>query len=280
MNNAISFLCPNDFQFLTSLVQSKSAIVVEAGKGYLIESRLLPLLNELGLESLSDLVAQLRKPSARETTQRVVEAMTTNETSFFRDIHPFQTLQSHILPELIKSRAKDRSISIWSNACSSGQEVYSIAMLIRQHFPELNTWKIRLVASDLSSKILNKAKEGLFNQTEVNRGLPMPMLLKYFNREGANWRLTDEIRNMVEFREVNLIEAWPATISKMDIVFLRNVLIYFSPETKAEVICKVRKALRDDGHLFLGGAETTMNLKVPFERQVIGKAACYRIKEK
>ena len=133
--------------------------------------------------------------------------MTTNETSFFRDMHPFQALQSHILPELIKSRANERSITIWSNACSSGQEVYSIAILIRQHFPELNTWKMRLIASDLSSKILNKAKEGLFNQTEVNRGLPVPMLLKYFKCEGSNWRINEEIRNMAEFREVNLIEA-------------------------------------------------------------------------
>jgi chemotaxis protein methyltransferase CheR len=269
-------LSPSDFQFLTSLIQNKSAIVLEASKGYLIESRLLPIVSELGLGSLTELVGRLRQPTAREDTQRVIEAMTTNETSFFRDLLPFQALQSQIIPELIAKRSKDRQLSIWSNACSSGQEVYSIAMLLLEHFPELKNWKIKLIASDLSSQILQKAKQGLFNQTEVNRGLPMPMLLKYFVREGTVWKIKDEVRNMVEFREINLIENWPAALNNIDVVFLRNVLIYFSPETKAEILAKVRNVVRDDGYLFLGGVETTMNLNVRFERQAIGKAAVYR----
>jgi chemotaxis protein methyltransferase CheR len=269
-------LSPSDFQFLTSLIQNKSAIVLESSKGYLIESRLLPIVSEMGLGSLTELVGRLRQPAARDDTQRVIEAMTTNETSFFRDLLPFQALQSHIIPELIAKRSKDRQLTIWSNACSSGQEVYSIAMLLLDHFPELKNWKIKLIASDLSSQILQKAKQGLFNQTEVNRGLPMPMLLKYFVREGTVWKIKDEVRNMVEFREINLIESWPPALNKIDVVFLRNVLIYFSPETKAEILAKVRNVVRDDGYLFLGGVETTMNLNVRFERQAIGKAAVYR----
>lgn len=276
MINSNTGLCPLDFRFLTSLVQSKSAIVLETGKEYLIESRLLPVVSELGFQSISELVTHLQQPDARAATDRVIEAMTTNETSFFRDLHPFQALQTQILPEMIEKRSKDRTLTIWSNACSSGQEVYSIAMLIKEHFPALSGWKIRLIASDLSKQILNKAKEGIFNQTEVNRGLPMTMLLKYFKREGTNWQIQDSIRNMVEFREVNLIENWPAGLSKVDIVFLRNVLIYFSPETKQNVLGRVRKTIRDDGYLFLGGVETTVNLKVPFERYVVGKATCYR----
>lgn len=278
MTTDTGFLNTNDFQFLKTLVHDKSAIVIEENKAYMVESRLLPIVNEFGMSSLTELVTRLREPSARSETQRVIDAMTTNETSFFRDLFPFQALQTHILPEMIVSRSKERAITIWSNACSSGQEVYSIAMLLKDKFPQLATWKVRLIASDLSSVILDKAKQGLFNQTEVNRGLPVPMLVKYFQREGCMWRIKDEIRNMVEFREINLIEPWPAGITNIDIVFLRNVLIYFSPATKAEVLKKVRKAIRDDGYLFLGGVETTMNLDVKFERQAIGKATCYRPK--
>ncbi len=264
------------FEFLTRFIREKSAIVLEPSKMYLLESRLMPVARENGLATLPDLAAALKRPGSRDLSQKVVDAMTTNETSFYRDIHPFDALKTTIIPELIKKREKERTLNIWSNACSSGQEVYSIAMLLREHFPVLQSWKVRLIASDLSTAILRKAQEGNFNQTEVNRGLPMPLLLKYFTKNGLNWQIKEEIRNGVEFKEVNLIESWPPTLPAMDIIFLRNVLIYFDPPTKTNILNKAAKLLRPDGYLFLGGAETTMNLDVKLNREPVGKATCYR----
>ncbi len=276
MTVATATLSNTAFNFISDLVRERSAIVLEAGKTYLVESRLSPVAREHGMQSVDQLVDALRRPGSQTLTRQVVEAMTTNETSFFRDVHPFDALKTQIIPELINNRSRERTLSIWSNACSSGQEVYTIAMLLRDNFPQLAGWKVRLLATDLSSQILAKAREGVFNQTEVNRGLPLPMLLKYFQKNGLTWRVKDEIRNMVEFSELNLVEPWPV-LPQMDVIFLRNVLIYFSPETKKEILNKARRVMRPDGYLFLGGAETTMNLDTSFERVQIGKATCYRI---
>ncbi len=265
----------NAFEYICTLVREKSAIVLEPSKTYLVESRLNPVARSNGMASIEELVDALRRPNSSRLTQAVIEAMTTNETSFFRDLHPFDVLKTQVLPELIEKRSRERAINIWSNACSSGQEVYTIAMLLKDSFPDLGGWKVRLIASDLSTQILDKAREGIFNQTEVNRGLPLPMLLKYFQKNGLTWQIKDELRKMVEFRQVNLVETFPQ-LPPMDIVFLRNVLIYFSPETKREILCKVRRVIRPDGLLFLGGAETTMNLDVPFERLQLGKATVYK----
>ena len=263
------------FDFVCNFVREKSAIVLEPSKAYLVESRLNPVARENGMSSLSELVMALKKPGSRDLARKVIDAMTTNETSFFRDLHPFDALKTNIIPDLMEKRAKERTLNIWSNACSSGQEVYTIAMLLRDNFPALAGWKVRLIASDLSSVILKKAQEGNFNQTEVNRGLPMPMLLKYFTKNGLQWQIKEDIRKMVEFREVNLVETWPM-LPTMDIVFLRNVLIYFSPETKTTILNKVSRVLRPDGCLFLGGAETTMNLDTKFARVQVGKTTVYR----
>lgn len=276
MSSIADALDPQSFNFITSLVRTKSAIVLESGKAYLVESRLSPVARELGLKNIAELVSELQKPGSQKLTQRVVEAMTTNETSFFRDIHPFTALKEKIIPSLIQRRAKEKSLSIWSNACSSGQEPYTIAMLIAEHFPILKDWKVRIISSDLSSQILDRARLGEFNQTEVNRGLPMNFLLKYFTKNENQWKIRDDIRKMVEFRELNLVEPFPALLPAMDIVFLRNVLIYFSPETKSEILKKVHKVMRKDSYLFLGGSETTMNLNVSFEREQLGSAVCYR----
>lgn len=265
----------NAFEYICNLVRDKSAIVLEPNKTYLVESRLNPVARANGMSSIEDLVDALRRPNASKLTQAVIEAMTTNETSFFRDLHPFEALKSTIIPALIAARSKDRVLNIWSNACSSGQEVYTIAMLLKENFPDLRDWKVRLIASDLSTQILEKAREGVFNQTEVNRGLPLPMLLKYFQKNGLTWQIKEEIRKMVEFRQVNLVETFPQ-LPPMDVVFLRNVLIYFAPETKREILNKVRKVMRPDAALFLGGAETTMNLDVPFAREQLGKATIYK----
>jgi chemotaxis protein methyltransferase CheR len=180
-----------------------------------------------------------------------------------------------LIPELIQKRSKERVLNIWSNACSSGQEVYSIAMLLKEYFPELAGWRVRLTATDLSKQILAKAQSGVFTQAEINRGLPMPMVLKHFKRSGVHWQISDEIRRMVDFKVLNLVEPWPPTLPKMDIVFLRNVLIYFSVETKREILGKVHRVMQSDGVLLLGGAETTMNLNARFERRVIEKATGY-----
>lgn len=264
-----------DFQYICDLVRERSAIVLEPSKAYLVEARLSPVARNHGLTTLSDLVVAMRRPASRDLVRQVVEAMTTNETSFFRDIHPFDAIRTSVLPELIQKRSAERALNIWSNACSSGQEVYSIAMILREHFPVLNNWKVRLIATDLSSQILGRAREGLFNQTEVNRGLPLPLLLKYFKKEGLQWRISEEIRRSVEFRELNLVETWPS-LPAMDIVFLRNVLIYFSTDTKKAILAKLRRCLRPDGCLFLGAAETTMNLDASFTRAEVGKTICYR----
>lgn len=276
MSAAAPTLDQSSFNYLADFVRSKSAIVVDANKAYLLESRLLPVARQHGLASLPELVVQLKQPGSQALGRQVVDAMTTNETSFYRDIHPFDAMKQQIIPDLLRNRQKERTLHIWSNACSSGQEVYSIAMLLREHFPELAGWKVRLIASDLSASVLEKAKAGVFNQTEVNRGLPMQLLMKYFTRNGLQWQMKPEIRNSVEFMECNLIQAWPAQLPKMDIIFLRNVLIYFDPPTKTAVLNKACALLRPDGYLFLGGAETTMNLSVPLDRETIGKAVCYR----
>ncbi len=276
MATASPTMNPGSFTYISNLVRERSAIVLEQGKTYLVESRLTPIAREHGMHTLDELVEALRRPNAQDLTRKVVEAMTTNETSFFRDVHPFDAMKTTIIPELIEKRARERTLTIWSNACSSGQEIYTIAMLLREHFPVLASWKVRLMATDLSSQILNKAQEGVFNQTEVNRGLPLPMLLKYFQKEGLNWRIRDELRKSIEFRTLNLVESWPA-LPAMDIIFLRNVLIYFSPDTKKEILGKASRALRPDGYLFLGGAETTMNLDTSFVRAQVGKATCYRL---
>ncbi len=271
----LSTVAPSSFDFLAELVLRKSAIVLEPSKQYLVESRLLPIARAHGWSTLDELVVGLKKPGAATLVDEVIDAMTTNESSFFRDLHPFNALRSHILPELIAKRGKERVLNIWSNACSSGQEVYSIAMLIRENFPELAGWKVSLTATDISKQILDKAQSGIFTQTEINRGLPMPLVIKNFKREGVHWRINEDIRKMVNFRLLNLIEPWPVTLPKMDIVFLRNVLIYFNVETKKQILDKIHRVMHSDGVLFLGGAETTMNLNVKFDRRPFGAATGY-----
>jgi chemotaxis protein methyltransferase CheR len=276
MNAATLPVKTSCFEYLSKFVRQKSAIVLEPSKSYLMESRLGPIARENDLDSLEELVELLQRPDRPDIAQRVIDAMTTNESSFFRDIHPFEALRKDVIPSLIEKRSRERTLNIWSNACSSGQEIYSIAILLRENFPMLGGWKIRLVASDLSTAILARARAGSFNQTEINRGLPMPMILKYFTKSGMFWQIKEDVRRSIEFCEVNLIERWPVSLTSMDIIFLRNVLIYFSTDTKTSVLKKIHSTMNSDGYLFLGGAETTMNLNVPFERDTFGKATCYR----
>jgi len=266
-----------DFDFIRDLVRVKAGIVLEPGKEYLVESRLAPLARKEGFPSLPDLVAGLRSRSPNGLHYKVIEAMTTNETTFFRDHKPFELLRTKVLPEVVSRRGAGRNISIWCAASSSGQEPYSIAMLLREHFPFLATWRVDFLASDISQEMLARTRQGRYSQLEVNRGLPAAYLVKYFRKEGAEWQVRDDLRRMLELREINLTEPWPL-LPSLDIIFMRNVLIYFSVESKKEILARVRRLLRLDGYLFLGGAETTLNLDDSFEA-VPGLSTCYRLKE-
>lgn len=270
-------LSPDAVSFVCTMVRERSAIELESSKSYLIEARLLPLAKQHGYASTDEFIHGVKAQKRPDVERRLVEAMTTNETSFFRDAHPFNALRNKLISEMTSLRSSARTLNIWSAACSTGQELYSIAMLIREHFPNLATWNVRLVGTDLSENVLSRAADGKFSQIEVNRGLPAPLMLKYFVRDGMTWQIKPEIRAMGTFTKLNLIERWPP-LPTFDIVFLRNVLIYFSPDTKREILRKVRQAMSPQSVLFLGAAETTMGLDTAFERVEFEHSVFYRIK--
>ena len=267
----------SDFEYLQELVKDRSAIVIDSGKEYLAEARLAPLARDTEFESLEELFEHLRHTAPGPLHERVVEAMINKETSFFRDIHPFECFRTQILPELIRRRQAERTLCLWCSASSSGQEPYSIAMILREHTPRLSGWNVRLIASDISEEMLERARTGFYSRSEINRGLRARALVEYFEQEGERWRLKNDIRQMVEFRRINLVGRWPH-LPRFDVVFMRNVLIYFDVETKKEILRKVRGLLRPDGYLFLGGSETTLNLDDAFERVRFEKTVCYRLK--
>lgn len=267
-----------DFHFIKDLIYEEAALYIEDDKKYLVQARMIPLIQENALVGIHELVERVRAGD-RALRKDVVEAMTTNETSFFRDRHPFDTLRKEILPELIERRRATKRLSIWSAACSSGQEPYSIAMIIREHFPELLDWKVTILATDLSEQILDEAREGLYNQIAVNRGLPVSLLMKYFRREGTRWRIRDDLRDMITFRPHNLARPWPLT-PPMDIVYLRNVLIYFDQETKQAILERTRRVLRSDGYLFLGGCETTLFSDRNWETLRFGRTIAYQERQR
>ena len=266
-------LSPADFQFLRELVRTKAAIVLEDGKEYLVQSRLAPLLRAEGIATINDLIGGLRARKAG-LEGKVIDAMTTNETSFFRDIHPFDALRTTIIPELIEKRRSSRTLNFWCAAASSGQEPYSLCMMMRENFPELAGWQLKFLATDISPSMIDKSKSGKYSQLEVNRGLPAQYLVKYFERAGADWQIKSDIRAMTEFRLANLAEPLPA-MQPLDIVFIRNVLIYFDRETKKKILQQIRKLLRPDGILMLGSSETTFNIDEGWNSRPIGKTIVY-----
>ncbi len=268
---------PESLNYLRDLVYRKSAIVLEQDKQYLFDSRLSPLAREVGLGSIDELVAQMQKQQGAPLVRRVVEAMTTNETLFFRDVHPFEAMKSRLVPEIIRSRAAAKQLRIWCAAASTGQEPYSIAMTLREAFPELASWRIQIVATDLNATVLERAREGRYRQLEVNRGLPAPYLLKYFERDKSEWLISPAIRDMVSFRELNLLDSWTG-LGQQDIVFMRNVLIYFDIETKRRLLGRVRQTMENDGFLILGGAETTTNLDENFAPVRVGRGVYFQSK--
>ncbi|QJR36465.1 CheR family methyltransferase [Gemmatimonas groenlandica] len=263
------------FDYIRQVVLTRSAIVLEPGKEYLVESRLVPLAKVHGFATLDDFADAMTKAPFGTMHRQMVEAMTTNETSFFRDIHPFDALRKTILPEIIARKAATKQLNIWCAAASSGQEPYSVAMLLREHFPELQSWKFSFIATDLSNAVLAKARSGRYGQLEVNRGLPAPLMVKYFTKDGTEWIIRDDIRGMIDFRELNLIEKWPQ-LPVADIVMIRNVLIYFDIATKKQILKNIRSMMSPQGYLMLGGAETTMGLDDQFERVQVEKGVAYR----
>ena len=268
---------PNgDFDYVRDLVRDQSALTLEPGKEYLVESRLNPLARREGFSSYRDMVKSLRVGPFGDLHRKVVEAMTNNETSFFRDARVFRMLTQSILPRLIAEGSSERSLHIWCAACSTGQEPYSLAMLLREHRPSLDGWDIHITASDISRDVLARAQAGRYNQIEINRGLPANLLVKYFEQRGSEWELRTEIRRMVEFCEINLIKPWPPRLRGMHLILLRNVLIYFDVEMRKAILEKAGRLLDPRGSLFLGGAETTTNLNDSFEPVAHEGAVCFQ----
>ena len=267
-------LAEADVGYLRTLVARRSGNILSSNHGYLLEARLTPVAERLGLPNVEALVAELkRSPIKYEDT--VAEAMTINETSFFRDIQPFETLRKDLIPKLLTARAGTRQLHIWCAATSSGQEPYTIAMTLRENFPQLMNWSVRIIATDLSDEMLHRTREGVYSQFEVNRGLPAKLLVKYFQREGTSWRVHPELRNWIECRKLNLVSAWPS-MPRFDIVFIRNVLIYFDQATKESVLQRAARNMAPDGNLFLGGDESLVGLNAPFTRETYDKTVCYR----
>jgi chemotaxis protein methyltransferase CheR len=252
-------MTPAELEFLGSLVRQRSGIVVGADKQYLLEARLAPIAVDHKLQGLTGLVAALRRPENEALAREVVEAMTTNETLFFRDSRPFEVFRGEVLPELMNARASSRSLRIWSAACSTGQEPYSIAMLLKEESPRLAGWRVGILGTDIARTVLAKARAGIYSQFEVQRGLPIAFLLKYFRQIGSQWELEPAVRAMVEFREHNLVRD-PAPWTGFDVVFCRNLLIYFDQDQKRRVLETVAAAMAADAVLFLGGTESVLGI--------------------
>jgi chemotaxis protein methyltransferase CheR len=253
---------PADYEFLRKLLKDRSGLDLSADKQYLVESRLVPLARRVGLPGLPELILKL-KGGTEALTAEVVEAMTTNETFFFRDKVPFDHLRQTILPDLLHTRANRRSLRIWCAASSTGQEPYSIAMCLKELSSTFAGWRIEILATDLSQGVLEKSKAGIFSQFEVQRGLPIQLLVKNFTQTGELWQLNADIRGMVQHRQLNLLQDF-SHLGGFDVIFCRNVLIYFDQETKANIFNRLARVLEPDGYLLLGAAETVVGLTEAF----------------
>ena len=256
-------LRPDDFDFVARMLKERSGLVIGRDKAYLLESRLMPLARKRGLKSLEELVGAMRSSRDEGLMRDVTEAMTTNESFFFRDIKPFDQFRDVVLPQMMQQRSSKRTIRIWSAACSSGQEAYSLAMMLKENSAKLAGWRIEIVGTDISVEMLEKAKAGLYSQFEVQRGLPIQMLVKYFKKKDESWQIDSALRGMVQFKEYNLLHDL-RTLGQFDIVFCRNVLIYFDQGTKGRVLESISKQMPDDGILYLGGAETVLGISDRF----------------
>ena len=265
------------FAFLRDLLRKRTGVVIDDSKQYLVVARLLPIVRQRAIPSLDTLVDRIRKTGDKALEKDVLNAMMTHETSFFRDKGPYETLRQ-LVTEMIPKRSAHRQLAIWSAACSTGQEPYSIAMLLNEHFPDLvASWRIRIIATDISEPVLARAREGVFSELETNRGLPAELLKKYFRPLQGKWSIVQECRRLVEFRVLNLNGPWPA-LPPCDVIFLRNVMLYFDVPTRASLVTKMRRVLKPDGALFLGGAETMIGIDTGYDRLAGAGCSYYRPK--
>jgi len=269
------------FEFFTVLLERVSGISYTTGKEYLIESRLNELALSLGYKDLNEFYQTLTKKGIDlKILNEIIDALTTNETYFFRDFHPFEALRTHILPELFKKREKEKRLNIWSAACSTGQEPYSIAMILLEYFPlYLQNYKISILATDISKKCIEKAEKGVYNQIEINRGLPIAFLIKYFKQDGAHWYIDEKVKKLVKFQKLNLLEAATRLSERFDLIFCRYVLIYFSEEVKKRALIDLWKLLNPGGYLILGATEIPTVSFPDMEKKVIGKTIFYYKKD-
>ncbi len=270
---------PEIFNFFTVLVEKASGISIKSGKEYLLQSRLDELARSLGYKNHEELYQIAKTRLTRQLLEQIVDAMTTNETYFFRDQHPFEALRQHIIPELKEKRKAKKTLRFWSAACSTGQEPYSVAMLLKEYFPDLvSSWRIEILASDISDSALKKAQSGVYTQIEVNRGLPVTFLVKYFKQQGANWVIDESLRKMVTFKKINLVE--PLRMSNpFDVILCRYVLIYFSQEVKKRVWENLCRVLAPGGYILLGATEIPPSLPPDMEKKMFGRTVCYRKKD-
>lgn len=244
-----------DYGFLREVVFRYSQNVLDAAHDYLFDIRLMRLMRNEGLNNLEELVGHLRIRRNPHLERAIAEAMTINETSFFRDSRPFELLRTELLPGLIESRRLTRSLRFWSAACSTGQEAYSLAMLLREHFPSLARWNLRIDGSDIASEVVERASQGRYHRIEMNRGLPARHIVRFFDHCGEDWVAKDEIRRLCHFRIANLCEARLPYSERFDVIFLRNVMLYFSQDTRRALLRGIHRLLAPDGILFLGSAE-------------------------
>ena len=270
--SSVSEIGSENYRFLQEHVYSQTGIVLEEDKHYLFESRLAPVVRQLGLGSINDLCALLRATREGDVGRQVVEAMTTNETYFFRDPAQYEAIRTDLLPRLKEERSGLKRLRFWSAAASTGQEAYSLAMLLLQE--GFGDWNIQIQGTDYNSFVLERARSGKYLQIEVNRGLPAALLVKHFRRSGVEWQLSDAIRRLAFFETIDLRQSMRA-LGPFDLVFCRNVLIYFDAETKKNILRELHGTLFRGGWLLLGGAETAFGVEQWFERRNIGSATVY-----
>lgn len=262
-----------DFDMFATLLKQRSGLVLTRDKAYLLESRLMPVARKWGLKGLDDLSSAVRTKKDEALLRDVTEAMTTNESSFFRDQKPFDIFKQLVLPRMLETRAAKRTLRIWSAACSSGQEAYSLAMILAEEGPRLAGWRIEIIGTDISAEMVERAKAGVYTQFEVQRGLPIQLLVKYFKQSGDKWQISPQLRQMATFKEWNLLGDLNA-LGQFDIVFCRNVLIYFDQPTKGKVLDGIARIVPPDGVLYLGGAETVLGITTKF-KPVEGQRGLY-----
>jgi len=268
-------MTPADFDLISGIVKERSGLALTPEKTYLLESRLMPIARRLELGDLAALAERLRKGADAALLDEIAEAMTTNESFFFRDTKPFDQFREVILPGLLEARASTKTLRIWCAACSTGQEPYTLAMILREEAAKVAGWRIEIVATDLSREVLDRARNGVYTQFEVQRGLPIDYLVKYFAQAEDSWQIDASIRAMVQYKELNLLESF-AHLGRFDVIFCRNVLIYFDAETKADVLNRIAERMPADGTLYLGGAESVIGITDSF-KPVSGQRGIYAL---